>query len=153
MLVRETRDVAAVLVKADGCDIVKKSSNRKNRYLLIFCAQIAPKAGGVLVCHPLMTLPTGSLHTVLIVAPHPLKTRCPSINRYHNTSDIHTVRTRSGYRKKSPTGLMTAIYPEYENAFDCCCSVHTNKSSGVISSDLDVRRVFPFVEVNVMTDI
>jgi len=41
--------VHAAIHKANGQDIVKKSSTRKGRYLLIFRAQIAPRAGGILV--------------------------------------------------------------------------------------------------------
>ncbi|KAK9802664.1 hypothetical protein WJX73_002472 [Symbiochloris irregularis] len=35
-----------VLQKADGKDIVKKSTNRKGRYLILFSGQVAPLAGG-----------------------------------------------------------------------------------------------------------
>lgn len=38
--------VIAVMTNADGKDIVKKSSQRKNRYLLVFNCKLAPAAAG-----------------------------------------------------------------------------------------------------------
>jgi hypothetical protein len=54
----------AALLKSAGQDVVKKSSTRKNRYLMVFNCQIAPIAGGKLVRSPpfTMMLPTSS-HT------------------------------------------------------------------------------------------
>lgn len=38
-----------MLQRANGKDIVKKTSIRKNRYMLLFNVSITPKAGGKLV--------------------------------------------------------------------------------------------------------
>lgn len=46
------------LLKSNGKDIVKKSSNRKNRYMLVFNFQLAPAAAGRLVS-PLLRLLIG----------------------------------------------------------------------------------------------
>ena len=37
------------MLRADGRDIVKRSSTRKNRYLLVFNMRLAPAAAGKLV--------------------------------------------------------------------------------------------------------
>lgn len=39
----------AALARCNGYDIVKRNSNRKNRYLVIIQAQLAPAASGRLV--------------------------------------------------------------------------------------------------------
>ena len=39
----------AVMLRSDGKDIVKKSSSRRGRYLLVFNFQLAPAAAGKLV--------------------------------------------------------------------------------------------------------
>jgi len=45
----DSLEPSAALLRCSGRDIVKKSSNRKNRYLLVFNCLIAPAAAGRLV--------------------------------------------------------------------------------------------------------
>lgn len=46
---RDTKCMHAALLKSAGQDVVKKSSTRKNRYLMVFNCQIAPIPGAKLV--------------------------------------------------------------------------------------------------------
>lgn len=54
-----------VLVRSNGKDIIKKSSSRKSRYLLIFNCLLAPTAGGRLVrsCREMLAHTHPKLHS------------------------------------------------------------------------------------------
>ena len=134
----------AAMLRADGKDIVKRSTTRKNRYLLVFNMRLAPAAAGKLVRRGGRRLRT---------RPPAAGAAAPSNNCCTALPNIVPNPRRAALHLAPPLRLCRARWPSWTAATRCCTSTSRRGATsylvrgGIMPGTPHLSSVAPEVEI------